>query len=143
MTLHLPSNPLTALILGACFLLALTPTEAFAQISTEQALAIADKAIVRHGVHVPPWVSKVDKVLEDWHLTRASWVKQLRLATKGRSEVIEARIREIENAIKGKNVWLVVYRYPVHPAQRVLLTHAIVFLDSKTGDVLELIHPGE
>jgi hypothetical protein len=143
MILHLPSNPITGFTLGACLLFAWDPTEAFADISVGQALAIADKAIVRHGVHVPPWVSKVDKVLEDWHLTRASWEKRIRVAAKGRSEEIEARIVEIEKAIKGKDVWLVVYRYPANPAQRVLLTHAIVFLDSKTGDVLEIIHPGE
>ena len=143
MTLHLPSNPITAFTLGACVLLAWDPTEALAKIPEWQAVAIADKAIVRHGVHVPPWVSKLEKDLEDWHRTRASWEKRLRVAAKGPSEVIEARIEKIEKAIKGKDVWLVVYRYPVHPAQRVLLTHAIVFLDSKTGDVLEIIHPGE
>jgi hypothetical protein len=143
MTLHLPSNPITAFTLGACFLLAWDPTEAFAEILEGQAYAIADKAMVRHGVHVPPWVSKVEKDLEDWHLTRASWEKRIRAVDKGSSEAIEVRIGKIENAIKGKAVWLVVYRYPEHPAQRILLTHAIVFLDSKTGDVLEIIHPGE
>jgi hypothetical protein len=85
----------------------------------------------------------VDKNLEDWNLTRASWEKRIRAASKGRSEDIKARMREIENAIQGKEVWLIVYRYPVHPAQRILHTHAIVFLDSKTGDVLEIIHPEE
>jgi len=143
MTLHLPSNPITTFILGACFLLALAPTKAFAEILEGQAYAIADKAIVRHGVHVPPWVSKLEKDLEDWHRTRASWEKRLRLESKGRSEAIEARIGKIENAIKGKDVWLVVYRYPEHSAQRISQTHATVILDSKTGDVLEIIHPGE
>ena len=143
MTLHLPSNSITACILGACFLLALALTEAFAEILEGHAYTIADKTIVRHGVHVPPWVSKVEKDLKDWHRTRASWEKRLKLVGKGQSEAITARIGQIEKAIKGKDVWLVVYRYPAHPAQRSLLTHAIVFLDSKTGDVLEIIHPGE
>jgi hypothetical protein len=129
--------------LGAFLVLAWARTEAFAEIPVWQAVAIADKAIVRYRVQVPPWVSKVDKNLEDWDLTRASWEKRIRAAGKGRSEDIKARIREIENAIKGKDVWLVVYRYPVHPAQRILHTQAIVFLDSKTGDVLEIIHPEE
>jgi hypothetical protein len=143
MSLHLPSNPITAFTLGACLLLAWDPTEAFAEISIEQALAIADKAIVRYRVHVPPWVSKVDKNLKDWDLTRASWEKRIIAEGKGPSKYIKAHIGEIENAINGKDVWLVVYRYPVHPAQRILYTHAIVFLDSKTGDVLEIIHPEE
>jgi hypothetical protein len=129
--------------LAACFLLAWDPPKSFAEIREWQAVDIADKAMDRHGVHVPPWVSKVEKDLEDWHRTRASWEKQLRVAPKARSEAIEARIGAIEQAIKGKDVWLVVYRYPLHPAQRTLLTHAIVFLDSKTGEVLEIIHPGE
>src|ERR1051325_46798 len=137
MILRLPSNPITAVTLGACFLFAWEPTEAFAEILERQAYAIADKAIVKHRIHVPPWVSKVEKDLEDWHRTRASWEKQLRVAPKARSEAIEARIGAIEQAIKGKDVWLVVYRYPLHPAQRTLLTHAIVFLDSKTGEGLE------
>jgi len=124
-------------------LFAWDPTEAFAKIPEWQASAIADKAMVRHGVHVPPWVSKVEKDLQDWHLTRASWEKRVRVVAKGESEAIETRIGEIEKAIRGKDVWLVVYRYPVHPAQRTLLTHAIVFLDSETGEVLEIIHPGE
>ena len=85
----------------------------------------------------------MEKNLADWYLTRASWEKRIRAASKGRSEEITARIGEIENALKGKDVWLVVYRYPVHPAQRILHTHAIVFLDSKTGDVLEIIYSEE
>ena len=143
MTLHLPSNPITAFILGACFLLAFAPTEAFAEILEKQAYAIADKAIVKYRVHVPPWASKVEKDLADWHRTRASWEKRLRLVGKGHAEAITARIGKIENAIKGKDVWLVVYRYPEHSAQRSHFTHAIVFLDSKTGDVLEIIHREE
>ena len=143
MTLHLPSNPITACILGACFLLALAPTEAYAEILEGQAYAIADKAIVKYRVHVPPWISKLEKGLEDWHVTRASWENRLRLVSKGQSEAIEARIGKIENAIKGKDVWLVVYRYPEHSAQRIHHTHAIVFLDSKTGHVLEIIHREE
>ena len=143
MTLHSPSNPITAITLGALLVLAWARIEAFAEIPEWQAVAIADKAIVRYRVQVPPWVSKVEKNLEDWHLTRASWEKRIRAATKGRSKDIKARIGEIENAIKGKDVWLVVYRYPVHPAQRILHTHAIVFLDSKTGDVLEIIYSEE
>ena len=143
MTLHSPSNPITAITLGALLVLAWARTEAFAEIPEWQAVAIADKAIVRYRVQVPPWVSKVEKNLEDWHLTRASWEKRIRAASKDRSKDIKARIGEIENAIKGKDVWLVVYRYPVHPAQRILHTHAIVFLDSKTGDVLEIIYSEE
>ena len=143
MTLHLPSNPITAFILGTCFLLALAPTEAFAEILEGQAYAIADKAIVKYRVHVPPWVSKVEKDLEDWHRTRASWEQRIRVVGKGESEAIKARIGKIENAIKGKDVWLVIYRYPEHSAQRILHTHAIVFLDSKTGDVLDIIHREE
>jgi hypothetical protein len=143
MPLHFSSNPVTAFTLGACLLFAWDPTEAFAEIPEWQAVAIADKAIDRYRVHVPPWVLKVERDLKDWHLTRASWEKQIRVVAKGRSEVIKGRIGEIEEAIKGKNVWLVVYRYPVHPAQRVLYTHAIVFLDAKTGDVLEIIRPEE
>jgi len=143
MILHSPSNPITAITLGALLVLAWARTEAFAEIPEWQAVAIADKAIVRYRVQVPPWVSKVEKNLEDWDLTRASWEKRIRAATKDRSKDIKARIGEIENAIKGKDVWLVVYRYPVHPAQRILHTHAIVFLDSKTGDVLEIIYSEE
>ena len=143
MTLHLPSNPITAFTLGACFLLAWHPTEAFAEILEKQAYAIADKAIVKYHVHVPPWVSKVEKDLKDWHLTLASWEKRIRLVGKGQTEAIKARIGKIENAINGKDVWLVVYRYPDHGAQRTLRTHAIVFLNAKTGDVLEIIHPDE
>jgi predicted GH43/DUF377 family glycosyl hydrolase len=124
-------------------LLAWHPTEAFAEILEGQAYAIADKAIVKYRVHVPPWVSKLEKDLEDWHRTRASWERRIRVVGKAQSEAIEARIGKIENAIKGKDVWLVVYRYPEHSAQRTLHTHAIVFLDSKTGDVLEIIHREE
>jgi len=143
MTLHLPSNLITAVTLGACFLLAWDSTEAFAEILEGQAYAIADKAIVKYRIHVPPWVSKVEKDLEDWYRTRASWEKRIRVVGKGQSEAIKARIGKIENAIKGKDVWLVVYRYPEHSAQRISHTHAIVFLDSKTGDVLEIIHREE
>ena len=143
MTLHLPSNPITGFTLGACLLFAWDPTEAFAEILEGQAYAVADKAMVKYRVHVPPWVSKVEKDLEDWHLTRASWEKRIRVVGKGQSEAIKARIGKIENAIKGKDVWLVVYRYPEHSAQRILHTHAIVFLDSKTGDVLEIMHREE
>jgi len=143
MILHLPSNPITAFTLGACFLLAWDPTEAFAEILDGQAYAIADKAIVKYRVHVPPWVSKVEKDLEDWHRTRASWEKRIRVVGKGQYQAIQARIGKIENAIKGKDVWLVIYRYPEHSAQRTLHTHAIVFLDSKTGDVLEIMHREE
>jgi len=143
MTIHSPSNPITALTLGACLLLAWDPTEAFAEILEGQAYAIADKAIVKYRVHVPPWVSKLEKDVEDWHRTRASWERRIRLVGKGQSEAITAHIGKIENAIKGKDVWLVVYRYPEHSAERILHTHAIVFLDSKTGDVLEIIHREE
>ena len=144
MTLHLPSNPIiTAFILGAYFLLAWAPTGAFAEILEGQAYAIADKTIAKYGVHVPPWRSKVEKDLQEWYLTRASWEKRLRLVGKGHSEAIKARIGKIENAIKGKDVWLIVYRYPEHSAQRILHTHAIVFLDSQNGDVLDIIHREE
>jgi hypothetical protein len=143
MTLHSPSNPITAITLGAFLVIACARTEAFAEIPEWQAVSIADKAIARYQVYVPPWVSKVEKNLADWYLTRASWEKRIKAASKGRSEEIKARIGEIENALKGKDVWLVVYRYPVHPAQRILHTHAIVFLDSKTGDVLEIIYSEE
>ena len=143
MTLHLPSNPIVAFTLAACFLLAWDPPKSFAEIREWQAVDIADKAMDRHGVHVPPWVSKVEKDLEDWHRTRASWEKNIRVVGKGQSEAIKARIGKIENALKGKDVWLVVYRYPEHSAQRISHTHAIVFLDSKTGDVLEIIHREE
>jgi hypothetical protein len=143
MTLHLPSNPITAFILGACLLFALAPTEAFSEILEGQAYAIADKAMVKYRVHVPPWASKVEKDLEGWHVTRSSWERRLRLVGKGHAEAITARIGKIENAIKGKDVWLVVYRYPEHSAQMIRHTLAIVFLDSKTGDVLEIIHREE
>lgn len=124
-------------------MLAWASTEAFAEIPEWQAVAIADKAIVRYRVQVPPWVSKVEKNLQDWYHTRASWEKRIRMVGKGHSEAIKARIGKIENAIKGKDVWLAVYRYPEHSAQRIHHTHAIVFLDSKTGDVLEIIHREE
>ena len=66
------------------------------------------------------------------------------LAHRGGSEaLIPARIEEIENAIKGKEVWLVVYRAVVPPGQKVFHTHAIVFLDAKTGDVLPIKHQEE
>jgi hypothetical protein len=116
------------------------PTEAFAEILEGQAYAIADKAIAKYHVHAPPWVSMLEKNLEDWHRTRASLERRIRVVGKAESEAIDARIGKIENAIKGKYVWLVVYRYPEHSAQRNLHTHAIVFLDSKNGDVLEIIH---
>jgi predicted GH43/DUF377 family glycosyl hydrolase len=143
MPLHFSSNPVTAFTLGACLLFAWDPTEAFAEILEKQAYAIADKAMVKHRVHAPPWVSKVEKDLEDWHRTRASWEKRIRVVGKSQFEAIQARIGKIEYAIKGKDVWLVIYRYPEHSAQRTLHTHAIVFLDSQTGDVLEIIHREE
>ena len=124
-------------------LFAWDPTEAFAEILEKQAYAIADKAMVKHRVHAPPWVSKVEKDLEDWHRTRASWEKRIRVVGKSQFEAIQARIGKIEYAIKGKDVWLVIYRYPEHSAQITLHTHAIVFLDSQTGDVLEIIHREE
>ena len=134
---------LKMVVLGSYLLLGWSSTEAFAEIPEWQAVDIADKAIVKYRIQVPPWVSKVEKNLEDWYLTRASWEKRIRTAGKGRSEEIKARIGEIENAIRGKVVWLVVYRYPVHPAQRILHTHATVFLDAKTGDVLGITYPEE
>ena len=143
LTLHLPSNPITGFILGACFLLAWAPTGAFAEILEAQAYAIANKAMVKYRVHVPPWASKVEKDLQEWYLTRSSWERRLRLVGKDHSEAIKARIGKIENAIKGKDVWSIVYRYPGHSAQRTVHTHAIVFLDSRNGDVLEIIHREE
>src|ERR1044072_4208956 len=117
MTLHLPSNPIVAFTLAACFLLAWDPPKSFAEIREWQAVDIADKAMDRHGVHVPPWASKGGKDLEGRHRARASCEERLRVAPKARSEAIEARIGVIEQAIKGKDVWLVVYRYPEHSAQ--------------------------
>ena len=136
-------NHFITIALAICLLLVWSSTEALAEISDEQALAIADKAIAKFRIGAPYWTSQLDKNLEDWHKTRASWEKWFSTQGKGRTADTKARIDEIENAIKGKEVWLVVYRAVVPQGRKVFHTHAIVFLDAKTGDVLDIKHQEE
>jgi hypothetical protein len=135
-------KPLPTIALGI-FCVFSWPTKALAAITDQQASAIADKAILKFGIGPPYWTSQLEKSPDDWYRTRASWEKWLSTQGMERSADTKARIEEIENAIKGKEVWLVVYRAVVPPGQKVFHTHAIVFLDAKTGDVLPIKHQEE
>lgn len=128
--------------LGIFCLLSLS-TQALAEITDKQALAIADKAVLKFGIGAPYWTSQLEKTLDDWYRTRASWEKWFRTQGKERTDDAKARIAEIEDALEGKKVWSVVYRAVVPPGQLIFHTHAIVFLDANTGDVLEIINQEE
>jgi len=135
-------KPFLSIAVGIFCLLS-WPTKALAAITDQQALAIADKAILKFGIGPPYWTSQLEKSLDDWYRTRASWEKWFIRQPKERTAETKARIDEIESAIGGKEVWLVVYRAAVSPGQWVFHTHAIVFLDAKTGNVLNIINQEE
>jgi hypothetical protein len=89
-------------------LFAWSPTKALAEISDEQALSIADKAIAKFDVDVPPGYP-------DWIRILKAGTKLVPPGRNGSEEKVKevlpdtkARIGEIEGAIQGKQVWLVV-----------------------------------
>jgi hypothetical protein len=124
-------------------ILAGTAVHASAEISDQQALDSANKEIVKFHVNPPHWDMHIDKTLQDWRITRDSWENWVNTVAKGRAADTYARIAEIEAAIKGKEVWLVVYKKLVPPGVRVFHTHAVVFLDATSGEVLAIINPEE
>ncbi len=125
------------------FMLAGGPLRASGEISDQQALELANKEIVKFYVDPKHWDVHIDKTLQDWKLTRDSWEKWVNTLATGMAAETRARIAEIETAIKGKAVWLVVYNLKVPPGKRILHAHAIVFLDAETGEVLAVVNPEE
>jgi hypothetical protein len=116
---------------------------ASAEISDNQALELANKEIVKFYVDLQQWDAHIDKTLQDWRLTRDSWENWVKSFAKGRAAETNARIAEIEAAIKGKEVWLVVYNRKVPPGMRIRHTHAIIFLNAENGEVLAVINQEE
>lgn len=119
------------------------PYVAQAALSEEKAIELANKEIVKWGVTLSGWESSLDKNRRDWQLTRESWEKWVATVGKGRAIETNARIAELENSMKGREVWSVVYNRKVPPGTKVFHTHAIVFLDATTGDVIAVVNPEE
>ena len=119
------------------------PSCAIAELSDQQAIAIANKEMAKFDVDPAGWVIRLDKDSHDWQRTRESWERWIETAGKGRAADTKARIGVIEGAMKGKDIWLVVYNRAIPPGKHVLHNHAIVFLDSRTGKVLSVINPEE
>ena len=119
------------------------PACAIAELSDQQAIVIANKEMAKFDVDPARWDVRLEKDRHDWQQTRESWEKWIATEARGRTADTRARIEEIETAMKRKEVWLVVYNRKVPPGQRVRHSHAIVFLDAKTGNILAVINPEE
>lgn len=116
------------------------PACAIEKLSDEQAIAIANKEIAKFNVDPSGWKVSLDKSGDEWVRKRRSWEDYLKSTSVTWPR---DRIAEIEMAMKGKDIWLVVYDRLVPPGKRILHTHAIVFLDSKAGNILAVINPEE
>ncbi len=130
-------------LMAGVLLIVQAPYLAYAALAEEQAIALANKEIVKWGVALSDWESMIDKDRRDWQLTRESWEQWVKTVGKGRVAETNARIAEIENSLKGREVWSVVYNRKVPPGTKVFHTHAIVFLDATTGDVIAVVNPEE
>lgn len=134
---------LQRIFLASALLIILVPYVAHAALSEEQAIVLANKEIVKWGVTLTGWESIVDKDRRDWQLTRESWEEWVKTIGKGRTEETNARIAEIENSMKGREVWSVVYNRKIPPGAKVFHTHAIVFIDATTGEIIAVVNPEE
>jgi hypothetical protein len=131
---------LQRILIASSLLIILTPYVAHAALSEEQAIALANKELVKWRVHLPSWTVELQKSRTEWERKRSSWEEY---TIKTNSTWPKARIAEIEKAMTGKEVWSVVYNRKVPPDAKVFHTHAIVFLDATTGEVLAVINPEE
>jgi hypothetical protein len=111
-----------------------------AALSEEQAIALANKALVKWGVDSPSWTVELQKSRTEWEKKRKSWEEYTKNTN---STWPKARIAEIDEALKGKEIWSVVYNRNTPPGVKAFHPHAIVFLDTTTGEVLAVINPEE
>lgn len=125
------------------FVLTCTPLRAAGEISEPQAIELANKEIVKYYVSSAQWNVSAEKDRHDWRVTREAWEKWVATVARGRAADTHARIEQIEPAIKGKDVWFVTYNRIIPPGQVPRHSHAIVFLDAKTSEILDVIHPEE
>jgi hypothetical protein len=125
---------------GILVMLSCAPLFGSSEISDQQALEIAKKEIVKYHVDPRAWTKQIDKSLEEWGRKRRSWEEWMRVT---KVQWPQRRIDEIESAIKGKKVWLVVFDRSLPPEVHSAHDHAIVFLDASSGEVISVIHPEE
>lgn len=118
-------------------LLLSVPTICSAEISEQDAIERANKAVSKFDVRPPKWLVQVDKDGKAWELTRSRWKEKQTPAV--RKEVAE-NIAEIEATLKDRKVWTIIYKRLVPPGKVVFDNEALVFLDSTNGEILSIIN---
>ena len=125
------------------FSITLIHSGVLAEISEQEAVESAHKAIAKFGVLPKGWTFHVEKDLQRWESLKRAWEESSKTEKQlGRADTyFGPSLVRMESVMRGRNVWTVVYKLIIPPGQRSLHPNAMVFVDADSGSALALIEP--